>query len=437
MHLLRTGIMTSIVACTAFARPSDPQAARELLQLSAGAVENLQSLTAEIELGATGGFASWLPAGEGTLIVARAVRDRPGRAPAQPFEFRFTGKGKVTDKTAAREFDVVYRDRRYEWMNDDAKEQRIRYERIAGRDPEVRLAKSFLLDQVFTGEPYKAMLASDEIELSESKTIDGVLCEGVRVPVGKSGRYTIFYIPRTDFIPRRIEQGMDSPSAPISGTEFKELHHVQINVPLADSALEVPILTGYTPDPNPARVRPPTPMVRPNEVNPDAKPRKPLATPFELTSAQGEVVALSSLRGKVVVLDFWGTWMPESARAGMGVMQALSEKFEGKPVEVFGLDFRERDADKARAFFKDNGFTYNMLLDADGVARSYGVRQFPTMYIIGFEGEVVEVVNGFKSDSTLEHMSETIENYLADKAKEDAATTTPTTTPTTTVNPGG
>ena len=401
---------------------ADPDEAKKLLELSASAVENLQSLSADIEVGATGGFANFLASAKGKLLIARMPQDdTQAAATRNPFEFRLTGKGRISSQQPEGEFDAIYRDRRYEWMADDEKQQRIRFERIAGRDREVRLAKEFLLDDIFAREPHAASIRAEGLEMAESKTVGGILCDAVRIPVGTGGRYTILYIPRTDFIPRRIEQSTDAES-PISGTMFKELKNVKVNGVLDENAFNMPIPTGYSPDPNPARIRAPIPNGQPGTPITSPTPRRPLASPFELSDPSGQMVALNDQRGKMVVLDFWGTWLPASARQGMGVMQALSEKFADQPVSFYGLNFRERDSDKALSFFNDGGFTYNVLLNAEEVQRRYGVRQFPTMYIIGFDGEVVEVVNGYKPETTLNAMIEIIEKYLADKAEggEDA-----------------
>lgn len=403
----------------------DPERARELLRLASDALKNVQTLQAEVEVGATEGFAAYLPAAKGTLVVGRIVSDGgPRRVLANPFEFRFTGKGKVTGNAESElAFDAVYRDRRYEWMNDEERQQRIRFERVAGRDNEIRLAKSFLFDQLFSENPLDAQLKSEQIELADTKVVDGVPCEGVRIPTGSAGRFTVYYIPRTDFIPRRIEQGVAGSASPISGTEFKELRKVRVNEALASNAFEVALLPGYSEDPNPARVRPVQATPSEGEVNPNAIPRRPLATPFELSDDEGKPVKLSDFQGRVVVLDFWGTWLPDSARQGMDVLKAVQEHFEDGPVACVGLNFRERDREKAVAYFREKGYTYTLLLGADDVARSYGVRQFPTIYIIGFDGEIIEVVNGYKEDATVPAMIETIEKYLAERATEKPAGT--------------
>lgn len=409
---------------------ADPEEARKLLELSAGAVQNLQTLSADIEVGATGGFANFLASAKGKLMVARMPEEGQPSANRNPFEFRLTGKGQKSPKQPEIEFDAIYRDKRYEWMADAEKQQRIRSERIASRDKEVSLAKDFLLDDIFTGKPLSASIGAEELTLVESKTIDGVSCEGVRVPMGTGGGYMIFYIPRSDFIPRRIERGTTAASEGISfdGTMFKELTNVKVNQGLPESAFTMVIPVGYAPDPNPARVRPPIPRGLPGRPNVDAAPRRPLASPFELKTAQGETVVLGDLRGRVVVLDFWGTWLPESARQGMGTLQSLSEHFVDQPVAFYGLNFRERDPNKAVEFFENGGFTYNLLLDADEVQRRYGVRTFPTMYIIGFDGEVVDVVSGYKEETTLKGMIKTIEEHLAEQAEKtnDAGTVTGT-----------
>ncbi len=422
---IRMNVIASLMCGVVAAAPAkaSPEEAKNLLELSASAVQNLQTLSADIKVGATGGFATFLPSVKGKLLIAR-LPDESAQPSANrnPFEFRFKGKGRISSQQPEGEFDAIYRERRYEWMADEEKQQRIRFERIAGRDKEIRLAKEFLLDDIFSAEPLAAALRSDTMELVEAKTIDGVSCEGVRVPVGTGGRYMILYIPRSDFIPRRIEQGTDAKGLQIDGTMYKQLTKVKVNAGLGEDAFKMAIPVGYTPDPNPARIRPPVTPAQPGTPNTDAPPRRPLAAPFELKSVSGETVALNDLRGRVVVLDFWGTWLPSNAREGMGVMQALSEHFKDQPVTLYGLNFRERDPQKAIEFFEQGGFTYNLLLDADEVQGRYGVTTFPTMYIIGFDGEVVDVVKGFKEESTLNGMIETIEKYLAEQAGKKSET---------------
>jgi thiol-disulfide isomerase/thioredoxin len=110
------------------------------------------------------------------------------------------------------------------------------------------------------------------------------------------------------------------------------------------------------------------------------------APDFELADPGGTVHRLSDLRGRVVVLDFWATWCPPCREAMPGV-QALHERYSGRPVSIYGVNVAERspDADPA-GFMRDRGCTYTMLRGTDAVARAYGVEALPTFVVIGPDG---------------------------------------------------
>jgi thiol-disulfide isomerase/thioredoxin len=84
------------------------------------------------------------------------------------------------------------------------------------------------------------------------------------------------------------------------------------------------------------------------------------------TTLEGQHLALSSYRGKVVVLNFWGSWCPPCRLEGP-FLQNMSTTYAAKGVQFLGVDIRD-DADSAKAFLQNIGSTYPNLFDGpDGL----------------------------------------------------------------------
>ena len=66
-----------------------------------------------------------------------------------------------------------------------------------------------------------------------------------------------------------------------------------------------------------------------------------LAPDFELPNLQGSTIKLSSLRGKYVVLDFWGSWCVWCIR-GIPSMKEAYTKYKDK-MEILGVDCRDTE----------------------------------------------------------------------------------------------
>lgn len=108
---------------------------------------------------------------------------------------------------------------------------------------------------------------------------------------------------------------------------------------------------------------------------------------------EGKEHRLSDYKGKVVLIDFWGTWCPP-CRAAMPSIQELHEKYEKDGLAVLGLNFEFGPTPTPRSTC-DNGFTYQLLLKAETIARDDKVPGWPTFYILDREGKVVWSGMGF------------------------------------------
>jgi thiol-disulfide isomerase/thioredoxin len=122
---------------------------------------------------------------------------------------------------------------------------------------------------------------------------------------------------------------------------------------------------------------------------------------FVLADLNGDDMTLAEQRGKVVFLNFWATWCGP-CREEMPSMQTLYDELKDEGFEIVAVNVRE-DRDTASGFVEANGFTYPVLLDLDGrVTIRYGIRAYPTTYIVDRDGHVLGVRPGYNDWATEE-----------------------------------
>jgi thiol-disulfide isomerase/thioredoxin len=142
------------------------------------------------------------------------------------------------------------------------------------------------------------------------------------------------------------------------------------------------------------------PMVRQNMPGPGPElPPYPLvgqpAPDFTLTTVTGQPVKLSSLRGSVVVLDFWATWCPP-CRISLPHLQKISAdpSLAARGLKVLGVN-KEEDKDTIAAFLKEKNYTFTVPMDATGSAgAAYQLQGIPTTVIIGRDGIIKSGFSG-------------------------------------------
>ena len=125
-------------------------------------------------------------------------------------------------------------------------------------------------------------------------------------------------------------------------------------------------------------------------------PREGFFAPdFTLDTLQGEQVKLSSLRGKVIVVNFWTTWCPP-CRAETPALERSYEAYKDLDVVILGVNLTDQDSLKeVESFVHEFGLTYPILLDRDGaVGLLYQLSGLPTTFFINREGIIRAVVIG-------------------------------------------
>jgi len=116
--------------------------------------------------------------------------------------------------------------------------------------------------------------------------------------------------------------------------------------------------------------------------------RENYAPDFSFTTAEGEFVSLDELRGKVVVLDFWGTWCPPCVES-VPELRTLHKRYSKEPSFMLIGISSDSDEQEWREFTAKNKMIWPQYRDKDRkVQRAFGVRAFPTYIVIDHEGIV-------------------------------------------------
>ncbi|MGM9697035.1 MAG: TlpA family protein disulfide reductase [Prevotella sp.] len=117
------------------------------------------------------------------------------------------------------------------------------------------------------------------------------------------------------------------------------------------------------------------------------------APDFTLNDINGKPFSLSSLRGKYVVLDFWGAWCGWCIK-GMPEMKKYYEKYRGK-FEIVGVDCNDKE-DKWKAAVEKHELPWIHVKSEqqDATPQKYAVTGYPTKVVIDPEGKIAKVVVG-------------------------------------------
>lgn len=116
-----------------------------------------------------------------------------------------------------------------------------------------------------------------------------------------------------------------------------------------------------------------------------------VAPDFELPNPEGEMVKLSSLRGKYVMIDFWAAWCKPCRAENPNVVR-LYNQYKDKGFEVFGVSLDRTREDWLKAI-EDDGLTWTQVSDLkyfnSAAAELYQIEAIPATYLLDPDGKII------------------------------------------------
>lgn len=114
---------------------------------------------------------------------------------------------------------------------------------------------------------------------------------------------------------------------------------------------------------------------------------------IKLPTVKGDSLALSSFKGKVILLDFWASWCGPCRIANRKLVK-LYEKYKSQGFEIFSVSLDDDKKDWQKAIAKDK-ITWIQVNDPRGwnaqTAINWNIYQLPTSYLINKKGDVVSI----------------------------------------------
>ncbi|HRI22649.1 MAG TPA: TlpA disulfide reductase family protein [Panacibacter sp.] len=114
------------------------------------------------------------------------------------------------------------------------------------------------------------------------------------------------------------------------------------------------------------------------------------AKDISLPDTKGKNINLSSLKGKIVLIDFWASWCGP-CRKGIPELKNTYAKYQSKGLEIYGISVDSEGADWKQAIREDHT-TWIHVNDAKGdVAALWNVNYIPNVYLLDKEGKIIAI----------------------------------------------
>ncbi|HXP84365.1 MAG TPA: TlpA disulfide reductase family protein [Bryobacteraceae bacterium] len=145
-------------------------------------------------------------------------------------------------------------------------------------------------------------------------------------------------------------------------------------------------------------------------LDPNSVAKSPLEA--TISSIDGKKLNLATLKGKVLVMDFWATWC-EPCRAQHPLYEQVRQKFGPRNDLVFLTIDADDDRSLVEPFLAEQKWDRNVYYE-DGLSRMLGVNSIPTTILFGKNGLISSRMTGFAPSSFADQLTERIAAALAE-----------------------
>lgn len=420
--------------------PAADSPAKAILRQSAAAIKAANSISFKLKIYGEGGILGGAPGMEADEKMLRA----PTNSNAWLIRAigRATGTSTTRDSSPAKPsdpsaFDFVWGLNSVQWVDHTEKTVYTRPPN-ATRGKSIQSAASAKQRYLMLPSPFQKELLPAEFTMEDPVTADGVLCDVISTG-GDRGSHDRYTIAQSDHFPRRIEKIFDTER--VSGRHVTEFTNVKINEDISETYFRVVVPEGYKEDVQEAAKPAPVPAAETGEskasesaVITDSGPAAPAAPPpptlpmapeIEIPLAGG-TVQLSSLRGSIVVLDFFGTWAL-SAKAAHDELSKSVTRYKDLGVRFISCAIREKNPDAATEYFTRSQFSWDLAKRGDAVGNAFGVKTYPYWIVIDAEGHIT-YHNTVSKTAEAGPLNTAIDALLGDRAPKSEATPPPVVT---------
>ena len=153
------------------------------------------------------------------------------------------------------------------------------------------------------------------------------------------------------------------------------------------------------------------------------RPGQPAPAIEAVNIRTNEPFTLETVKGKVVLIDFWATWCPPCKSLMAQELNPLHKKYEkteGFQLVSVGMPWRGDTAEKEKAFAEKQDYHWTKVFNASGEAgQAYGIQGIPFLCLIDEEGKILVAGNGW---SVIEQVKEILgERFGAGEESKDSA----------------
>jgi thiol-disulfide isomerase/thioredoxin len=145
--------------------------------------------------------------------------------------------------------------------------------------------------------------------------------------------------------------------------------------------------------------------------NPAKFVNKPMPA-FDMVKFGGGRITNTNLRGKVYIVDFWGTWCV-TCRQMTPILEELYAKYRKEGLKIVGADAGEFSPKAIQRELKFHPRPYTVTLDNDAYAEHVDAVAFPTVFVVDRRGVVRDVEVGIPRNP--KNFEATVRKLLADK----------------------